>query len=164
MTPTRHLQPPEPAPPDSQHDAPPTDPPADPPQTDPAAESAAPQASTSQPSGDHERAGPGAGLIAVGSLIALCIVAGLIVLAVRKRLFASDTNGEDSGLLLDSLRDMLKSGQITQAEFDAAKKTMVAKLSASLAAGQGVNPGGSKVSDVKELRRKPPASKDGPGV
>lgn len=65
-------------------------------------------------------------LIWVGVLIVTVIAAGGAVLAFRRRLF--DKGGEDTGGILDSLREMRNQGQITTEEFDAARKRMAARI------------------------------------
>ncbi len=71
---------------------------------------------------------PTSGLVAVGLLIAAVMILGLIVLALRKRLFREERADEAGAGLLDDLREALREGRMTQQEFDAAKRAMVARI------------------------------------
>lgn len=73
-------------------------------------------------------ASPAAGLIAVGLLIGLVMILGLVILAVRKRMLRDDTDDRTGATLMDELREALREGRMTQEEFDAAKRVMVARL------------------------------------
>lgn len=78
------------------------------------------------------QAGTAAGLtrilIPVAGLIVVAVLGGLGVMAVRRRMLAKDTAAADQGGLLDDLRKMRDRGQITPDEFDAARKSIAAKL------------------------------------
>jgi hypothetical protein len=65
-------------------------------------------------------------LISVAVVIVVVALGGSALLMFRRRLF--DKGGPDPGGLLDSLRAMRDRGQITPAEFDAARKRMAAKM------------------------------------
>lgn len=65
-------------------------------------------------------------LVWAALLIVAVAVGGGALLAYRRRLFARDA-GAESGIL-NSLRGMRDRGQITQAEFDAARKRMAARV------------------------------------
>lgn len=67
-------------------------------------------------------------LLPIGGLIILTILGGLGVMAVRRRMLAKDSPASDQGGLLDDLRRMRSSGQISQEEFDAARKSIAARL------------------------------------
>lgn len=79
--------------------------------------------------------GVSGGLVAAGVLIGLCIAGGLLAMLARRRLLASGSDDESAVTLMDSLRAMLRRGEITQEEFDAAKRSMVAKLAGRAGAG-----------------------------
>lgn len=81
---------------------------------------------------------PSAGLVAVGILIGLCLIGGLLVMMVRRRILRGDSDDAATVSLMDSLRGMLRNGEITQGEFDAAKRSMVTGLAAK--AGTGPTP------------------------
>lgn len=68
-------------------------------------------------------------LIPIGGLIVLAVVGGMGVMAVRRRLLSKDSAATDQGGLLDDLRRMRDTGQISAEEFDAARKSIAAKLS-----------------------------------
>ena len=89
------------------------------------------------------QAGTAAGLtrilIPVAALIVLAVLGGLGVLAVRRRMLAKDT-AADQGGLLDDLRAMRDRGQITPEEFDAARKSIAAKMTGRAAAPARAKP------------------------
>lgn len=68
-------------------------------------------------------------LIAVGLLIVVVMGFGLFTLRLRKRLMAEEAPGGGPALLLEDLRRMLRSGEISQTEYDAMRQRMVEKLS-----------------------------------
>lgn len=72
----------------------------------------------------------GGGLLAIGGLLLFALVGGLFVLRARKKLFAPESDTHSTGLLLDDMRAMLKRGEISQEEFDAARKSLAAKMKA----------------------------------
>lgn len=93
---------------------------------------------------------PGSGsvriLIAVGLLILVVLAFGLFALRLRRRLLADDSSGPTGQLLLDDLRQMLKRGEITQAEYDTMRQRMAARMSASSGtrlSGAGARPAAS---------------------
>ncbi len=93
---------------------------------------------------------PGSGsvriLIAVGLLILVVLAFGLFALRLRRRLLADDSSGPTGQLLLDDLRQMLKRGEITQAEYDAMRQRMAARMSArsgTRLSGSGARPAAS---------------------
>lgn len=73
-------------------------------------------------------------LLWVGVLVVLAVVGGVAVLAFRRKLLGpgSDTPPEEG--LMDSLRRMRDSGQLTKEEFDAARKSMAMKAAARMSA------------------------------
>lgn len=80
-------------------------------------------------------------LVPVGGLMVLAVVGGMGVMAVRRWLLAKDTAATDQGGLLDDLRRMRNTGQISAEEFDAAKQAIVSKLKAGLAGkAEGAGP------------------------
>lgn len=93
-------------------------------------QAAAAAASTSVPSESAapRTFSPTAGLVAVGAMIAAVMVLGLIVLALRKRLFRDEAEDRTGAGLMDELREALREGRMTQEEFDAARRVMVANI------------------------------------
>jgi hypothetical protein len=65
----------------------------------------------------------------VGILIVADIVGGAIIMYLRRRLLAKDAGAHSGGLLLHDLRDMLKRGEISEEEFQAAKDAITARVS-----------------------------------
>lgn len=95
----------------------------------PADSSAASTATPSSPSAPASSTS--SGLLAVGLLIAIAMIGGLAIMAVRKKMLTKDADDSGLGSLMDDLRRSLRAGSITQQEFDAAKRAMVAKLTGS---------------------------------
>lgn len=80
----------------------------------------------------------------IGLLIVLVLAGGWAVLHIRRRLF---TEAKDEPLgVLEHLRQAVRDGEMTQEEFEQAKKAMSAKLRGEPApgpAGQAADPPGS---------------------
>lgn len=70
------------------------------------------------------------GLTSAGILLALAILGGLAIVLVRKRTLANDPGDDVDGSLMDNLRDALRDGTMTQEEFNAAKRSLVGKMTA----------------------------------
>lgn len=68
-------------------------------------------------------------LLWVGIFLVLVIGAGLAILAYRKVMFSSHAPDSHSGIL-SGLRRMRDSGQMTEAEYDAARRAIAAKVRA----------------------------------
>lgn len=75
-------------------------------------------------------------VVAVGAMIALCLIAGAAILIARRKLLAPDNPASDQGSLLDQLRAMRDRGEMSQAEFDQAKASMHAKLKEGMLKGK----------------------------
>lgn len=63
-------------------------------------------------------------LIWVGALIVIAMVGGLVMLAVRRRMFSEPDAGADAGLM-EQLRRMVERGEMTQDEYDLARRKIV---------------------------------------
>ncbi len=61
-------------------------------------------------------------LVWVGALIVAVLILGIAILLIRKRLLAKDA--EQVSSMLGELRRMHKSGELTTAEYDAARKAL----------------------------------------
>ena len=72
-------------------------------------------------------------LIWVGALIVIAMAGGLVMLSVRRRMFSEPQTGADAGLM-EQLRRMVERGEMTQDEFDRARRKIVER------AGGGVPP------------------------
>lgn len=70
------------------------------------------------------------GLLSVGLLIALAMIGGLAIVIIRKRMLSTDDANNGVGTLMDDLRGALRDDLLTQEEFDAAKRALVAKMTA----------------------------------
>lgn len=69
-------------------------------------------------------------LVAVGVLIVLLVVAGLIILRVRAKLLARDDASDVSKSMLGELRAMRTQGVISEEEFNSIKRRLVERVSA----------------------------------
>lgn len=76
-------------------------------------------------------------VIVVGALITAVVILGVVLLALRARLFAKDAAAEGSGTLLEHLRGMRDRGEISREEYDAAKHKMVKRLKADAGVSKG---------------------------
>jgi hypothetical protein len=63
----------------------------------------------------------------IGVMIGALTVVTIAILAIRGRLLGKDAGGVQKGML-DDLRAMRDRGEMTQAEFDAARAAMIARL------------------------------------
>jgi len=63
----------------------------------------------------------------LGFLILLIIIGGLLIFALRAKLFANDDLASDStgGRLMEHLDEMLKAGTITKEEYDQTRRTII---------------------------------------
>src|SRR5437868_4412734 len=67
-------------------------------------------------------------LIWIGALIAVTFMGGFIILAIRRRLLSKSGAADDASSLFDQLRAMRDRGQMTNEEFEAARRSMREKL------------------------------------
>ena len=116
----------EQAPPGGSEPAPPADG-ASQPQSDGQVAGSASQGETSAPDAARSTS-PTSGFIAVGLLIGLVVLLGLAILAMRKHLLSQDASDRGHAGFMDELRRSLRDGRISQEEYDAARKAMVARL------------------------------------
>jgi hypothetical protein len=73
-------------------------------------------------------------LVVIGLLIAAVLVLGLTVLHLRKRLFDKGREANPASLM-DDLRAMVRSGAITQDEYQSIRQRLIGKLAARSGAG-----------------------------
>jgi cytochrome c-type biogenesis protein CcmH/NrfF len=74
-------------------------------------------------------------VIWVGLLIALIIGGGVLVMVLRKRLLARDDGSADVGLF-ETLKQMRDRGEMTQEEYEAARRKVVEKAKAGMMASK----------------------------
>jgi hypothetical protein len=66
-------------------------------------------------------------------LIALAIIGGLVIFAVKRRIFDDSKQQDHSGAtLMESLERMRRSGEISQAEYEQTRRTIIEKTRAML--------------------------------
>jgi hypothetical protein len=83
-------------------------------------------------------------IVLVGVLIALVIAGGVVVMLLRKRLLAKDDASADVGLF-DALKQMRDRGEMTQEEYEAARRKVVEKTKAAMkASGSAKSKGAAK--------------------
>ena len=73
------------------------------------------------------RGNTGSIFVWVAVLIAVIMVGGLLLMWLRRRMFMGDYM-EQAGGLMESLRKMRDTGQMSQEEYDAARKAMAARV------------------------------------
>lgn len=66
-------------------------------------------------------------LLWIGAFLVLVIGAGLAILAYRRMMLSSRAAESHSGIL-DSLRKLRESGQMTQAEYDATRRAIASRV------------------------------------
>lgn len=64
----------------------------------------------------------------VGVLILVTLIGGIAMTIARRRMFADDDTQQDAGLM-DHLRSMADRGEMTHAEFDAARRRLIERAS-----------------------------------
>ncbi|TVQ61362.1 MAG: hypothetical protein EA378_09105 [Phycisphaerales bacterium] len=67
-------------------------------------------------------------LVWAGVLIGVAVIAGLGLLAYRRRVFREETGRDVTGGLLEDLRQAVREGRMTTEEFEAAKRAMAMRL------------------------------------
>lgn len=67
-------------------------------------------------------------LVWVGVLLAAVLIGGFFMILLRKRLFAKDAPMESSASLMESVRQMHKTGQISTEEFDRVRKKLARQV------------------------------------
>src|SRR3954470_24108623 len=74
------------------------------------------------------RADTGAVFVWIAALIGIVLVGGIVMVVLRRRMFAADSTSEATGGLMESLRRLKDSGQMSQEEYDAARKAMATRV------------------------------------
>lgn len=67
-------------------------------------------------------------VVLVGSFVALCLIAGAVIIVVRRKMLTPENPTADQGSLLEQLRQMRDRGEMSQEEFDQTKARMLSKL------------------------------------
>jgi uncharacterized membrane protein len=75
----------------------------------------------------------------VAILIAIILVGFVLLMWLKRRIFSADSAQEQSGGLMDNLRQMRDSGQISKEEYDATRKATIARM-ASVDPGPAAKP------------------------
>lgn len=66
-------------------------------------------------------------------LIVLCIVGFIVIVSVKRRIFDDSKEQDQSGAtLMESLEHMRKTGEISQAEYEQTRRTIIEKTRAML--------------------------------
>jgi hypothetical protein len=97
-------------------------------------------------------------LITIGLLIVAVVALGTILLAVRRKMLAGENDLTGARSLLDELRSMRDSGEMTIEEYDAAKKALTTRVAGALKTKDGTP--GPRASYAPKLPRSamPPPS------
>lgn len=91
-------------------------------------------------------------VVALGVLLAFVIVAGLVVLVIRRRLLGSEGGSDDSGGVFGQLRGMRDRGEISDEEFERIRGVMIDRMR-----GGDERPG-SATGSITESSRPPSSS------
>lgn len=89
-------------------------------------------------------------LVTIAVLIGVVLVAGLVLLMVRKRFLSGRDEDVMAGSIFDDLRRMLKDGDISEVEYEYLRRCIAAK-----AAGKEPPPMPAELASERELRAKP---------
>ena len=71
-------------------------------------------------------------LLYVGLLLLVLLAGAVTVFLLRRKLLGSESSVDTTTGLMESMRQLRDSGQMTQAEYDAARKTMAQRVSRSM--------------------------------
>ncbi len=83
---------------------------------------------------------PVAVIVMVGVLILVVVGAGLLVMAIRRRLLQKHDPRASASSFLDELRDMHRRGQVSDQEFQAARASLLAKVTGAPVAHPPASP------------------------
>jgi uncharacterized membrane protein len=103
-------------------------------------------AQAAQPAPPKSHSASGGVFLWVAILIAVILVGFVLLMWLKRRIFSADTAQEQSGGLMDKLRQMRDSGQISKEEYDATRKAMIARMAS-------IDPGPAKPSPAKSTKR-----------
>ena len=82
-------------------------------------------------------------LILIGILIVAVVALGLVVMVVRRRVLASENEMAGARSLMDQVREMHRRGEMSDAEYEATRKMLAAKLAGKVKGeGAGATTGG----------------------
>jgi hypothetical protein len=90
----------------------------------------------------------------IGALVVLVALGAIGLVMLRRRLFSSDQNAAEGGVSLDTLRQMRARGELSEQEFEAAKRTVVQQL--GLAAGAAPPRTGARAERLPRATASPP--------
>lgn len=122
-------------------------------------------AASTQPAGPGK--GDPAALVTWVLVLILAVMAlGVAVMVVRRKVLAKEASGADAAGLMESMRRMRDSGQITREEFDAMRRSMARKAkgespargNAAGGAGRLANPGLPSPDNARDVE---PGNPDG---
>jgi hypothetical protein len=103
-------------------------------------------AQDAQPAPAKPHSATGGVFLWVAILIAVILVGFVLLMWLKRRIFTADAAQEQSGGLMDNLRQMRDSGQISKEEYDATRKAMIARMSQA-------DPGPAKQAPAKSTNR-----------
>ena len=102
-------------------------------------------AQAAQPAPAKPRSDTGGVFLWVLILIVVIMGGGLLLMWFKRRIFSADAGADDAGGLMDSLRQMRDSGQMSKEEYEATRKAMISRISKNdLGTGKGLNKGDPK--------------------
>ncbi|MFK7883443.1 MAG: hypothetical protein AB8F26_04580 [Phycisphaerales bacterium] len=105
-------------------------------------------------------------LLWAGILIVVAMIGGFIITMVRRNMLG-DHARDDAGSMMEQMRKMVERGQMTQEEFDLAKKTIIEKARAGIdrpaapPPAHPAKPGPAPLPDTEKPDSGPTATSDG---
>ncbi len=97
-------------------------------------------------------------VVTIGLLIVAVVGLGTVLLVIRKRMFARDNDLASARTLLDDLRAMRDSGEMTEDEYDAAKKALTSRVATSIKKEISAEPKASYAPKLPRSAMPPPSA------
>ncbi len=89
-------------------------------------------ASSARPAGGTGKVDLGGVLAPVGMIIGVVILATGAIMLLRRKLYAAEASSDQTGLIMDELREMRQRGALSEAEYDAARAKLRDRLRGSV--------------------------------
>jgi hypothetical protein len=97
-------------------------------------------------------------VITIGLLIVAVVGLGTVLLAIRKRMFARENDMTNARTLMDNLRAMRDSGEMSEDEYDAAKKALATRVGTAVKKEVSAEPRASYAPKLPRSAMPPPSA------